>query len=68
MSMLYVVIVLGITLWLTLVFNTLLGLRVVKLKGVLHGRVHRWIAYALILGGLVHGFLALGTLVFGWFY
>lgn len=67
MTWLYVVIVAGITLWLTIVFQTLVGLRVVHFKGALHLKVHRWIAYALIAAGLIHGFFALGTLVFGWF-
>jgi hypothetical protein len=67
MNMLYVVIVLGITLWLTIVFNTLLGMRVVSFKGRLHSQVHRYVAFALVAVGIVHGFLALGTLVFGWF-
>jgi hypothetical protein len=68
MSMLYVVFVLGITLWLGLVFNALVGLRVVTFKGALHARVHRWVSFALIVGGLALGVLAIGTLVLGWFY
>lgn len=67
MTWLYVVIVAGITLWLTIVFQTLVGLRVVRFKGALHFKIHRWIAYGLIAAGLIHGFFALGTLVFGWF-
>ena len=66
-SMVYVVIVLGIVLWLLLVFNVLVGLRVVVFKGALHAKVHRWIAYVLVLGGLTHAMLTVGTLVFGWF-
>jgi len=63
----YVTIGLGILLWSTIVFQTLLGLRIIKFKGALHAKVHRWIAFALIAFGLVHGFLAFGTMVFGWF-
>jgi hypothetical protein len=43
------------------------GLRIVKFKGATHARVHRRVAYALIALGAVHGALALGTLVLGWF-
>jgi hypothetical protein len=67
MDLLYVIIVAGIGLWLLLVFETLLGMRVVKLKGALHHRVHRIIAYTLVFGGLLHGFAAVGHLVLGLF-
>ena len=64
---LYAIIVAGIILWLTLVFQVLMGLRIVKLKGPLHWRVHRWVAYFMIVWGLLHGTAAVGHLVFGWF-
>jgi hypothetical protein len=67
MDLLYVIIVAGIVLWLLLVFETLLGMRVVKLKGALHGRVHRIVAYVLVFGGLFHGAFAVGHLVLGLF-
>lgn len=67
MDLLYVIIVAGIVLWLALLFEALLGLRIVKLKGPAHWRVHRYIAYLIIAGGLIHGFVAVGHLVFGWF-
>jgi hypothetical protein len=67
MNSLYLVVVLGITLWLTIVFEALVGLRIVSFKGALHAKVHRWIAYAIIVGGVVHGALAFGSLVLGWF-
>jgi len=64
---LYLVAVGGIVSFLLLVFEALLGLRVIRLKGVLHRKVHRAIAFALIALTLVHGTYALGTVVFGWF-
>lgn len=67
MNSLYVLIVIGITLWLTIVFEALVGLRIVKFKGALHAKVHRWLAYALIVVGAAHGAFAIGTLVLGWF-
>lgn len=67
MNWFYVIVALGIVLWLTIVFQTLVGLRIVKFKGATHAKVHRRIAYALIVLGVVHGVLALGTLVFSWF-
>jgi hypothetical protein len=67
MNLLYVIVVAGIVLWLALVFEALLGLRVIKLKGVLHGRVHRILAYAIIAGGLIHGAVAVGHLALGLF-
>ena len=63
----YLVVVGGIAMFLLLVFQTLLGLRVVKLKGALHNKVHRCIALMLIALALAHGTYALGTVVFGWF-
>lgn len=65
--MLYVVIVLGIALWLTLVFQTLVLLQVVRFEGPTHSRVQRWLSFALIAVGAVHAFLAVGTLLLGWF-
>jgi len=67
MTSLYLVIVLGMTLWLATVFEVLVGLRVVRFKGALHAKVHRRLAYAIIVGGIVHGALAFGSLVMGWF-
>jgi len=64
---LYLVVVGGVVMFLLLVFQTLLGLRVIKLKGALHSKVHRYIAFALIALALGHGTYALGTVVFGWF-
>jgi hypothetical protein len=61
------IIVLGIVLWLLLVFETLLGMRVVKFKGATHQRVHRAVAFVLIAGWLVSGALLFGHLVLAWF-
>jgi hypothetical protein len=67
MDLLLVIIVFGIVLWLLLVFQTLMGMRIIRFKGVLHGRIHRYIAYVLIAGGLLHGVAAVGHLVLGLF-
>jgi hypothetical protein len=64
---LYLVVVGGVVMFLLLVFQTLLGLRVIKFKGALHRKVHRYVSFALIALALVHGTYALGTVVFGWF-
>lgn len=64
---LYLVVVGGVVMFLLLVFQTLLGLRVIKLKGAAHSKVHRYIGFALIALALAHGTYALGTVVFGWF-
>lgn len=64
---LWAILVAGILLFLTLVFEALLGTRVVALTGRLHWRVHRVIGFTLIGVGLLHGFAALGHFVFGWF-
>jgi hypothetical protein len=64
---LYLVVVGGITMFLLLVFEVLLGLRIIKFEGRLHSRVHRIVAFTLLGLALAHGFYALGTVVFGWF-
>lgn len=64
---LYIVAIAGVFLFLLLVFEALLGLRVITFKGRLHSRVHRYVAFTLIAFALIHGIYALGTLVFGWF-
>lgn len=57
----------GVTVFVGLVFEALLGLRKIKFKGVLHHTVHRYTAYALIALAAFHGTYAAGTLIFGWF-
>ncbi len=42
-----------------LVFQTLVGKRVIRFKGRTHQKVHRWLAYMLLTLAAVHGFLAL---------
>jgi len=67
MSVLYLVIVVGIFMWAAIVFQALMGLRLVKLKGAAHWKVHRVLGIALVGIGLLHGVAALGLLVFAWF-
>jgi hypothetical protein len=64
---LYLVVAGGIVMLLLLVFEVLLGLRVIKFKGRLHSKVHRIVAFTLVALALAHGTYALGTVVFGWF-
>jgi uncharacterized membrane protein len=51
--------ILGILALAGLVFQILLGKRVIRLKGRAHMKVHRWIAYAITAIAALHGFLAL---------
>lgn len=67
MSLLYWVIIFGIVIWLALAFEILLGLRIIKLKSPLQWKVHRIVALTILGLGLVHGFVAIGSFVFGWF-
>jgi hypothetical protein len=67
MGLLYGIIVVGIVLLLTLVFEALMGLRIVKFTGPAHWKIHRYLAFAIIAIGLIHGVLAVGHLIFAWF-
>ena len=67
MNTIYVIAAGGILMFLLLVFQVLVGKRIIHFKGKLHTRIHTWAAYALLVLALFHGTLALGTLVFGWF-
>ena len=67
MGLLYGIVVVGIVLLLALVFEALMGLRVVTFKGAAHRRIHRYLAFAIIAVGLIHGVLAVGHLIFAWF-
>jgi hypothetical protein len=67
MNPVYLLAVIGVFLFLGLVFEVLLGLRKIKFKGALHQKVHRWTAYTLLVLAALHGIYAMGTLVFGWF-
>jgi len=51
--------VLGILAFAGLVFQVLLGKRVIRFKGRTHMKVHRWVAYAITAVAAFHGFLAL---------
>ena len=49
--------VFGLLVWLLIVFQTLLGLRVFKL-GRRHRPVHKWIAFAIVALAFLHGLAA----------
>lgn len=51
--------VLGVLSLSGLVFQILLGKRVIKFKGRTHMKVHRWVAYAVTAIAAVHAVLAL---------
>jgi hypothetical protein len=63
----YGIIGFGVVLWSAMVFEVLLGLRVIKIKGRAHWRVHRAIAILLVVVAPVHGVVALGHFLYGWF-
>ena len=54
----------GALLFLLASFQVLAGLRVIKL-GKAHRKVHKWTAYVIIAGAVVHGVLAI-LFVTGW--
>ena len=56
--------IVGILLWLALVFQALMGMRIIKLKGPLHWRVHRILAFTIIGVGVMHGAAAIAGFVF----
>jgi predicted ferric reductase len=49
----------GATLLALLVLQILLGTRTIKLKGPVHWKVHRWVAYLMVLFALFHATAAL---------
>ena len=55
----------GISVFLLLVFQMLVGLRVIKFKGRTHSKVHKWGAWLTVAVAGVHGFLA-ATIFYGW--
>lgn len=63
---LYLVAVAGIVAFLLLVFEALVGLKVITF-GRLQWKTHKTIAFTLVALTLAHGVYALGTLVYGWF-
>ena len=48
----------GALLLLLVVFQVLLGKRVIRFKGKLQMQVHRWTAYSMIVLAVVHGLYA----------
>ena len=52
-------VVLGVLAFGGLVFQILLGKRVIRFKGRTHQKVHRWVAYAITAVAAIHGLLAL---------
>jgi hypothetical protein len=63
----YLIASLGVLLFVLTVLEVLLGLRIVRFKGPVHWKIHRYNAYAILAIAAIHGTLALGTFVFGWF-
>jgi hypothetical protein len=57
-------VVLGVLAFAGLVFQILLGKRIIRFKGRTHMKVHRRLAYAITGVAAVHGFLALVRLNF----
>jgi hypothetical protein len=60
----WLLVVLGVLAFGGLVFQILLGKRVIRFKGRTHMKVHRWLAYAITAFAAVHGLLALVRLNF----
>jgi len=55
----------GAFLLLMLVFQVLVGKRVIKFKGKLHSQVHKWTAYTMIAFAVFHGLYGTHTFL-GW--
>jgi hypothetical protein len=55
----------GAFLLLLIVFQVLMGKRIIRLKGKLHTQVHRWIGYSIIAIAVAHGLYATHTF-FAW--
>lgn len=49
----------GIVVFLLLVFELLVGLRIIKFKGRTHMKVHKWAAWAIVILAGGHGVLAM---------
>lgn len=56
----------GSVLLLLIVFQVLVGARVIRFKGKLHSRIHRDGGYAVVVIAAFHGVFSAGTLL-GWF-
>ncbi|MFA5844833.1 MAG: hypothetical protein WC971_08415 [Coriobacteriia bacterium] len=55
----------GLFLFLVLLFQFLVGKRVIHFKGPLHMKVHRGVAWALLIAAPLHG-LAATSVFLGW--
>jgi len=55
----------GVTLWVAILCQMLIGKRVIRFKGRLHARVHAAVGWALILLATLHAVLAVSYLT-GW--
>jgi hypothetical protein len=55
----------GAVVFVMLIFELLVGLRVIKFKGRTHMKVHKWTAYAIVALTALHAILAL-ILFNGW--
>ena len=58
----YMLIIGGVTIFLLLAFQVLVGLRKVKFKGKRHMQVHKWAAYGLLAFAALHALSALAYL------
>ncbi len=58
-------IVTGTLLFAVLVFQVLVGKRVIRFKGRTHANVHKCLGYWVLVGGALHGLLALAVYA-GW--
>ena len=59
------VIPVGVVLFVLLIFQVLVGKRIIHFKGRTHLRVHRWTAFVLVFLATVHGLLGL-VATYGW--
>jgi hypothetical protein len=55
---------LGVTAWLVIIVQVLIGYRKIKFKGRTHMKVHKAVGWSLIALGLIHGAAAL--IYLGW--
>jgi hypothetical protein len=58
----FMLVVGGGALFLMMVFQILQGMRKIKFKGVLHLKVHKWVAFAILAGSVFHMVAALAYL------
>lgn len=53
----------GVTLLSVLIFQVLLGRRIIHFKGPLHAKVHKWTGYAMLAIAVGHGAYAIYTIL-----